>query len=256
MQSLNSRLDRPVNHRVPFTLIDPTGALWRIGQNLPAQARQRNSDPTWRVAPIRQTIYRHHRGPRSATMKVPYATKWQKETDQLRKIALKSGLTEESKWSKPCFTLQGRNVAIVIPLKEACAFSFFKGALLKDPERVLLKIGKNTQAGRWIKFASSKEVRALTPTLKSCLAEAVEIEKSGTKVARKKPSQYKVPGELQALLDATPRLKAAFAALTPGRQRSYLLYISDAKQATTRLRRAEKAAPMILSGRGYNEYQG
>src|SRR3954470_10820526 len=111
-------------------------------------------------------------------MKVPYAKKWQKETDKLRKIALDCDLSEELKWGKPCFTFLTKNVAIVIPLKESCAFSFFKGALLKDPKHILAKIGKHTQAGRWIKFVSPREIVALRPTLKDYLREAMELEKS------------------------------------------------------------------------------
>src|SRR6516165_10199319 len=134
-------------------------------------------------------------------MKVPYAKKWQQETDKLRKIALDCDLTEELKWGKPCFTFLKKNVAIVIPLKESCAFSFFKGALLKDPQRLLEKIGEHTQAGRWIKFTSPREITALQSTLKDYLYEAIALEESGKKVALKKPSEYAVPEELQTRLD-------------------------------------------------------
>jgi len=143
-------------------------------------------------------------------------------------------------------------VAIVIPLKESCAFSFFKGALLKDPKRILQTIGQ-AQAGRWIKFTSPKEISALSTTLKSYIKEAVQIEKSGKKVPLKKISEYGIPEELQAQLDAVPKLKAAFEALTPGRRKSYIFHVSTAKQAMTRAARAEKCLPMILSGRGFNE---
>jgi uncharacterized protein YdeI (YjbR/CyaY-like superfamily) len=185
-------------------------------------------------------------------MKVPYAKKWQKETDKLRQIALDCDLTEELKWGKPCFTFLKKNVAIVIPLKESCAFSFFKGALLKDTKRILQTIGQ-AQAGRWIKFTSPKEISALSTTLKSYIKEAVQIEKSGKKVPLKKISEYGIPEELQAQLDAVPKLKAAFEALTPGRRKSYIFHVSNAKQAMTRAARAEKCLPMILSGRGFNE---
>ena len=185
-------------------------------------------------------------------MKVPYAKKWQKETDKLRQIALDCDLTEELKWGKPCFTFLKKNVAIVIPLNESCAFSFFKGALLKDPKRILQTIGQ-AQAGRWIKFTSPKEISALSTTLKSYIKEAVQIEKSGKKVPLKKISEYGIPEELQAQLDAVPKLKAAFEALTPGRRKSYIFHVSTAKQAMTRAARAEKCLPMILSGRGFNE---
>jgi uncharacterized protein YdeI (YjbR/CyaY-like superfamily) len=188
-------------------------------------------------------------------MRVPYAEKWQKETDKLRKILLDCDLVEELKWGKPCFTYQQKNVAIVIPLKDACALSFFKGALLKDAKHLLQRIGEHTQAGRWIKFTSVKEISALQPTLRSYICEAVQVEQSGRKVPLKKASDYVVPEELQVRLNAAPKLKAAFEALTPGRRRSYIFHVSAAKQAKTRAARAEKCVPMILSGRGFNEFR-
>jgi uncharacterized protein YdeI (YjbR/CyaY-like superfamily) len=191
-------------------------------------------------------------GTQGGTMKVSYAKKWQKETDNLRKIALDCDLTEELKWGKPCFTYQKKNVAIVIPLKDVCALSFFKGALLKDPKHILQKIG-DAQAGRWIKFTSPKEISALQPTLRSYIYEAIQIEESGKKVPLKKASDYVVPEELQVRMNAAPELKAAFEALTPGRRKSYIFHVSGAKQAKTRAARAEKCVPMILSGRGFNE---
>jgi uncharacterized protein YdeI (YjbR/CyaY-like superfamily) len=187
------------------------------------------------------------------TMRVPYAKIWQKEADKLRQIALACDLSEEMKWGKPCFTYRKKNVAIVIPLKEACALSFFKGALLKDPKHILQKIGEHTQAGRWIKFTSLKEITAAQSTLRSYICAAIEVEKSGKKVALKKDSEYAIPEELQARLDAAPKLRAAFEALTPGRRKSYIFHISGAKQAKTRAARAERCVPMILSGRGFNE---
>jgi uncharacterized protein YdeI (YjbR/CyaY-like superfamily) len=186
------------------------------------------------------------------TMKVPYAKKWHKETDKLRQIALDCDLTEELKWGKPCFTIRKKNVAIVIPLKESCAFSFFKGALLKDPKHVLQRIGQ-MQAGRWIKFTSLREIAAVRSTLKDYLFEAIELEKSGKKVELKKPSEYPIPEELQRRLDDDAVLRSAFATLTPGRRKSYIFYVSSAKQAKTRVARLEKCVPMILSGRGFNE---
>jgi uncharacterized protein YdeI (YjbR/CyaY-like superfamily) len=186
-------------------------------------------------------------------MKVPFAKKWQKETDKLRKIARDCDLTEELKWGKSCFTFQKKNVVVIIPLKESCALSFFKGALLKDAKHILGRIGEHTQAGRWIKFTSVKEIAAVQSTLRDYLYEAIELEESGRKVALKKPSEYAVPEELQARLDGDPQLKAAFEALTPGRRKSYVFHVSGAKQAKTRVARAEKCVPMILSGRGFNE---
>jgi len=186
-------------------------------------------------------------------MNAPYATKWQKETASLRKIVLDCGLAEELKWGKPCFTSRKKNVAIVIPLKDACALSFFKGALLKDPKRILQKIGEHTQAGRWIKFTSLKEISAQRPALTSYIHEAIQIEESGRKVPLKKPSDYAVPEELQVMLNAAPKLKTAFEALTPGRRKSYIFHILAAKQTKTREARAAKCAAMIFSGRGFNE---
>jgi uncharacterized protein YdeI (YjbR/CyaY-like superfamily) len=186
-------------------------------------------------------------------MQVPYAKKWQKETARLRKIALDCYLTEELKWGKPCFTFEKKNVAIVIPLKESCALSFFEGALLKDPKHMLESIGEHTQAGRWIKFTSLKGIMALQSTLRDYLYEAIAIEESGKKVALKKPSEYAIPEELQTRLDDNSVLRAAFEALTPGRRKSYIFHISSAKQSKTRVARADKCVPMILSGRGFNE---
>jgi uncharacterized protein YdeI (YjbR/CyaY-like superfamily) len=187
-------------------------------------------------------------------MKVPYATKWQKETDKLRKIAIGCDLTQELKWGKPCFTFLKKNVAIIIPLKESCAFSFFKGALLKDPSRILQKIGEHTQAGRWIKFTSVKEITPLQSTLRDYLYEAIALEESGRKVELKKASEYVLPVELERKLKENATLKASFEALTPGRRKSYIFHISSAKQAATREARVLKCVPMILSGRGFNEF--
>jgi uncharacterized protein YdeI (YjbR/CyaY-like superfamily) len=185
-------------------------------------------------------------------MKVPYAKKWQQETDKLRHMALDCDLTEELKWGKSCFTFLKKNVAIVIPLKESCALSFFKGALLKDPKHILERIGEHTQAGR-IKFTSLREIAALRSILKDYLYEAIELEESGKKIKLKKPSEYPIPEELQRRLDDNAVLRSAFATLTPGRRKSYIFHVSSAKQAKTRAARAEKCVPMILSGRGFNE---
>ena len=186
-------------------------------------------------------------------MQVPYAKKWQKETARLRKIALDCYLTEELKWDKPCFTFLKKNVAIVIPLKESCALSFFKGALLKDPKHILERIGEYTQAGRWIKFTSLRGITTLQSTLRDYLYEAIALEEAGKKVALKKSSEYAIPEELQTRLADNAVLRAAFEALTPGRRKSYIFHISSAKQAKTKEARAEKCVPMILSGRGFNE---
>ena len=186
-------------------------------------------------------------------MKVPYAKKWQKETDELRKIAVDCGLTEALKWGKPCFAFQEKNVVIVIPLKESCAFSFFKGVLLKDPKHILERIGDHTQSARWIKFTSFREIAALRSTLRDYIYEAIALEESGSKVELKKPSEYPIPEELQSKLNDNAGLRAAFEALSPGRRKSYIFHVSSAKQPKTRSARIEKCVPMILSGRGFNE---
>lgn len=185
-------------------------------------------------------------------MKVPFAKKWQAETNELRKIVRDCDLIEETKWSKPCFTYLNKNIAVIIPLKNSCALSFFKGALLKDPKHILQKIGQ-AQAGRWIKFTSVKEVTTMQSILRKYIYEAIEVEESGKKVILKKISDYAIPEELQARLDAVPELRAAFEALTPGRRKSYIFHISGAKQAKTRAARAERCVPMIMAGHGFNE---
>ena len=186
-------------------------------------------------------------------VKVPYAKKWQEETERLRRIVLDCGLTEELKWGKPCFTHQKKNVAIVIPLKDACAFLFFKGALLKNQKHVLQKVGERTQAGRWIKFTSLEEITAMQPILSDYIREAIEVEESGKKISRKSASEYAIPVELQARLNAAPKVRTAFESLTPGRKKSYIFHVSSAKQVKTRAARAERCVPMILTGRGFNE---
>ena len=186
-------------------------------------------------------------------MEVPYARKWQKETEKLRKIALDCGLTEELKWGKPCFTWQKSNVAIVIPLKESCALSFVQGALLKDPHGILMRPGQHTQAGRWIKFTALREIAETESVIKAYLREALAVEKAGLKVPLKKTADYKVPDELQVRLDEFPKLKAAFSALTPGRQRAYILHFSAPKLAKTRETRVDKWVPHILKGKGLND---
>lgn len=186
-------------------------------------------------------------------MEVPYAKKWQKETDKLRRLVLDCDLTEELKWGKLCFTYRKKNVAVVIPLKDSCALSFFKGALLKDSEGILSRIGEHTQSARWIKFTSLKEITAMRRTLTAYLYEAIQVEEAGLKLKLKKFSDYKIPEELQAKLNQDQVLKAAYEALTPGRRKSYIFHIAGAKQEKTRVARAEKCAPMILSGLGFNE---
>ena len=178
------------------------------------------------------------------------AKKWQEELKKLRAILLDSELTEEFKWNQPCYTFQGKNVAILHGLKESCAFAFFKGALLKDVHGVLTAPGKNTQSGRWIKFTSLREIAEMKSVLKAYVREAIEVEKAGLRVKLRRTSDLKIPEELQTMLDEFPELKTAFEALTPGRQRAYIYHFSAPKQSKTRESRVLKYMPHILKGKG------
>ncbi|MDX5152064.1 MAG: YdeI/OmpD-associated family protein [Acidiferrobacterales bacterium] len=180
------------------------------------------------------------------------ANSWQTEMKKLRKILLDCQLTEELKWAKPCYTYQGHNIVIVQGFKDFCAVLFPKGALLKDAKKLLEKPGKNTQAGRRLTFADGKQITGMESTIKAYVREAIKVEKAGLKVALKKKPEP-VPEELQDKLNANPTFKSAFKALTPGRQRAYILYFSAAKQAKTRAARIEKYAPKILKGQGLND---
>lgn len=179
--------------------------------------------------------------------------KWQEELEQLRKIALDCQLTEELKWGTPCYTHQKKNIVLIHDFKEYCAFLFFKGALLKDTEGILIQQSKNVQAARQIRFTNLKEIVEQKSILKAYIYEAIEIEKAGLKVELKKTSEFPVSEEFQKQLDADSKLKKAFEALTPGRQRGYLLHFSQPKQAQTREARVEKAIPQILDGKGIND---
>jgi uncharacterized protein YdeI (YjbR/CyaY-like superfamily) len=181
------------------------------------------------------------------------AKKWQPEMKKLRSIILHCQLTEELKWGKPSYTLQKKNVVIIIALKEHCALAFCKGALLKDANGFLTKIGENSQAGRWMKFSSVQQIVEMEPVLNAYIHEAIEAEKAGLEVTYKKTADFPVPEELKNKLDESPSLKTAFDALTPGRQRGYLLYFSAAKQTKTRTSRVEKCTPQILKGKGLND---
>ena len=152
------------------------------------------------------------------------AAKWQEEIEKLRAIILDCGLTEELKWNIPCYTLRGKNVVGVQGLKEHCALAFFKGALLADPKKILVKPGENSQVGRWIKFTNVGEIVKLESILKTYIGEAIEVEEAGLKVRLKTIEEHKIPDELQNKFDALPAFKTAFRSLTPGRQRAYILY--------------------------------
>lgn len=181
------------------------------------------------------------------------AKKWQKELEQLRTIILDCGLDEELKWGSPCYTFQQRNIVLLHVFKDYCAMLFFKGALLNDAKGILVQQTKNVQAARQVRFTNAKEITRLSPTLKAYIYEAIEVEKAGLKVALKKTAEFAMPEEFQNRLNKNAALKKAFAALTPGRQRGYLLYFSSAKQPKTRESRIEKHIPQILRGKGLQD---
>lgn len=180
-------------------------------------------------------------------------SKWQVEYQKLRSITLDCGLIEDYKWMHPCYTYRKSNVVLIHGFKEYCALLFHKGALLKDAEGLLIQQTENVQAARQIRFTSLQQIVEMEATLKAYVYEAIEVEKAGLKVPLKKTKEFAIPEEFQAKLDQNPSLKAAFEALTPGRQRGYLLYFSQAKQSKTREARVEKYTPHILGGRGLED---
>lgn len=181
------------------------------------------------------------------------AKQWRKEFEKLRTICLHCGLTEELKWGKPCYSYQESNIVLIHGFKEYCALLFFKGALLKDREGVLIQQTENVQAARQIRFINVREIVERERTLKAYIKEAIEAEKTGLEVSYKKTSEFAIPEEFQNRLDGSPALKKAFMALTPGRQRGYILYFSAAKQSKTREARVEKCLEQILNGKGLND---
>ena len=180
------------------------------------------------------------------------AKKWQEEFEKLRMIILPSGLTEELKWGKPCYTFQDSNILIIQGFKEYCALMFCKGALLKDPKGILIQQTKHVQAARQIRFTNVREIVKMESILRAYIHEAIEAEKAGIKVHFKKNPEP-IPEELQNKLDEIPALKTAFEALTPGRQRGYILYFAAAKQSKTREARVEKWMAQILNGKGLDD---
>jgi uncharacterized protein YdeI (YjbR/CyaY-like superfamily) len=181
------------------------------------------------------------------------AKQWQEEFQKLRTIVLGCGLTEELKWGCPCYTFEKRNIVLIHGFKEYCALLFFKGALLNDPKGILIQQTENVQAARQIRFTSAREIVKMRSVLKAYVKEAIEVEKAGLKLTLKKTPEFKTPAEFKSKLDQSPALKRAFAALTPGRQRGYLLYFSQPKQSKTREARVEKYRQQILNGRGLND---
>ncbi|MDB5200172.1 MAG: hypothetical protein JWO92_2135 [Chitinophagaceae bacterium] len=181
------------------------------------------------------------------------ANQWQEEIKQLRMIVLDCGLTEELKWGVPCYMFQKSNIVLIHVFKEYCALLFFKGALLNDARGILIQQTRNVQAGRQVRFTNVREIVKMKNILKAYTYEAIEVEKSGLKVDFKKSTEFIIPGEFQNKLDKIPALKTAFNALTPGRQRGYLLYFSQPKQSKTRESRVEKCMKQILNGKGLND---
>lgn len=182
---------------------------------------------------------------------VVQARQWREVIEELRTIALDCGLTEEFKWGKPCYSFEGTNIVVIQGFKAYCALLFMKGYLLSDPENVLIKTGENTKVGRQIRFATAADVVALEPVLKAYIREAIQAEQSGLKVEVDK--SLPAPAELQATFDEIPALKTAFDALTPGRQRAYIIYFTASKQSQTRQLRIEKNIERILNGKGLND---
>jgi uncharacterized protein YdeI (YjbR/CyaY-like superfamily) len=181
------------------------------------------------------------------------AKKWQEELEKLRIIVLDCGLVEELKWGVPCYTFQKNNIVLIHVFKEYCAILFFKGALLDDIKGILVQQTKNTQATRQIRFTNAREIVELEAIVKAYIFEAIEVEKAGLKVNFKKTTELEFPEEFQNYLNEMPELKTAFDALTPGRQKGYILYFSAAKQSKTRVSRVEKSVQQILAGKGLDD---
>ena len=180
-------------------------------------------------------------------------TQWQKEYEKLRKIILSCGLTEELKWGCPCYVFENSNIELIHGFKDYCAILFFKGALLADPDGILIQQTDNVQSARQVRFTSVRQIVKMERALKAYIYEAIEVERAGLQVKYKKTEDFKVPEEFQTKLDKMPALKTAFDALTPGRQRAYIFYFSQAKQSKTRVARVEKYLTQILAGKGLDD---
>jgi uncharacterized protein YdeI (YjbR/CyaY-like superfamily) len=181
------------------------------------------------------------------------AGRWQGEFAKLRMIVLDGQLTEELKWGCPCYTFEKKNIVLIHGFKEYCALLFFKGALLNDADGILVQQTENVQAGRQVRFTTVQEIAEMETILKAYVCEAIEVEKAGLKVNYKKNTEIAFPEEFKNQLDENPALKAAFDALTPGRQRAYGLYFSAPKQSKTRVSRVEKSMQRILNGKGLDD---
>ncbi|MGE7113807.1 YdeI/OmpD-associated family protein [Lysinibacillus sp. NPDC047702] len=180
------------------------------------------------------------------------AKKWQEEYRTLRKIVLDCELTEEFKWMHPCYTLANKNIVLIHGFKEYCALLFHKGALLQDTHGILIQQTENVQAARQIRFTNVQEIVEKEAIIKAYISDAIAVEKAGLEVALKKDTES-IPDELQQKFEEKPALKTAFEALTPGRQRAYILYFSQPKQSKTRVSRIEKYTQQILNGKGLND---
>jgi len=181
------------------------------------------------------------------------ATQWQKEYEKLRMIILECGLTEELKWGCPCYQFEKRNIVLIHGFKEYCALLFFKGALLADADGILIQQTENVQSARQIRFTSARQIVKMEGILKAYVYEAIEVERAGLQVKLKKTKDFKIPEELQSKLNKMPALQTAFDKLTPGRQRAYIFYFSQAKQSKTREERVKKYVKQILSGKGLED---
>lgn len=178
---------------------------------------------------------------------------WKEEMTLLREFCLHCGLTEDFKWMHPCYNLNGKNIVLIHQFKEYCALLFHKGVLMKDSENLLIQQTENVQTARQLRFTNLKEISDLEKTVKAYIFEAIEIEKAGLKVTMKKTAEFNMSEELESKFKEDPKLKAAFEALTPGRQRGYLLHFYQPKQAATRVSRIEKNMTKIFAGKGFNE---
>ncbi|MCE3605116.1 YdeI/OmpD-associated family protein [Massilia sp. P8910] len=181
------------------------------------------------------------------------ATSWRDEFALLRTIALDCGLTEELKWGQPCYTHEGKNIVLIHGFKEYCALLFFKGALLADPKGILVMQTENVQSARQARFTGVAQIKRQRADLNACILDAIEVERAGLKVALRETAEFPLPEEFQVRLAQLPALRTAFGALTPGRQRAYLLHFAGAKQSTTRASRVENCIPLILDGLGLND---
>ena len=178
---------------------------------------------------------------------------WQEAYGLLRSIILECGLMEELKWGVPCYTYNDSNVVLIHGFKDYCALLFHKGVLLKDPENILIQQTKNVQSARQLRFTNTEEIISKKPTITAYIFEAIEVEKAGIEVELKSTDEFDIPEEFQERLDNDKKLKDAFYSLTPGRQRGYLLYFSEAKQSKTRISRIEKYTDSILNGKGLKD---